>query len=143
MIRSAMRHQQRHRQHRSGLDEPSPPPVEANPLGPVVVSLSPRLASRLDGLTQAFGPGYHVTIAPDDHAAVAVVPSEQSAAISEYRRRHPTCRVVVFDPAPAVDATTVATCIDAGADGFVTQPSLNVLAAHILAIIRRPPPKPP
>jgi hypothetical protein len=142
MIRSATRNRQSH-DHRAGIDEPAPPPAEAHPLPPVVVSLSPRLASRLDDLTEAFGAGYQITIAPDDQAQVAVIPSEPSAAISEYRRRHPTSRIVVFDPGPTVDATTVATCFDAGADGFVTQPSLHVLAAHVLAVIRRLSPEPP
>ncbi len=143
MIRSGTRHQEPHRHHRSGFDEPAPPAAEAAALPPVVVTLSPRLASRADALSEAFGAGYQVTIAPDDRAAVAVIPSEPSAAISEHRRRHPTSRIVVFEPAPGVDASTVAACFDAGADGFVTQPSIHVLAAHILAIVRRPPGAPP
>jgi DNA-binding NarL/FixJ family response regulator len=138
MILTGTRHQESHRRHRSGVEEPARPGAEATALSPVVITLSPRLASRADDLTEAFGAGYQVTIAPDDCAVVAVMPSEPYAAIREYHRRHPKTRIVVFEPAPAVEAATVAACIDAGADGFVTQPSLHVLAAHILAIIRRP-----
>jgi hypothetical protein len=122
--------------HRSEIARHEGPPA-VGPRTGATVSVSPGVHERLAGLGAAVGAGADVVVGEPQRSTVLVVGAVGPAGAAFLRARYPTANLVVLDHhAPAAGAA--AAYLDAGADAYLVGASLDEVAAHIRAVLRRP-----
>jgi hypothetical protein len=105
------------------------------------VSVSPGVHERLPGLQEALGRGIEVVVDEPHASEVMIVGGIGAAGVEFLRARYPSTRLLVLDH--CVPATEGPAYLDAGADAYLAGAPLSEVAAHVRALLRRPPPAHP
>ena len=118
--------------HRS----PAQPPAAAGPPPGVTVSVSQGVRERLAGLPPALGSTVEVVVGDPQRAAVIIVGAIGPAGAAFLRARYPAARLMVLGHY-ATGGEGIG-YLDAGADAYLAGATLDEVAAHVRALLRRP-----
>lgn len=102
---------------------------------PAIAHPAVLLWGELTGVTDG-SPGYEFSVT-SALPHVVVVSLGELSALELVRRAHPYASVLVWDRREVVTATEIAAGLDLGVDGYVVDPDLSVIRAHVRSVLRR------